>query len=47
MADASAHDKQMEDFMRAKMSMLGIENRKFQSIDNTSCRIDNAAGKQP
>ena len=47
MAEASAHHKQMENFMRAEILMLCIEKRKLQGIDNAADGVDDAAGKKP
>ena len=47
MAQASAHDKQMENLMRTEIFMLCIENRQFQCVDNAARRVDKPAGQQP
>lgn len=47
MADAAAHDKQMENFMGAEILMSGVEDGKLQRIDHTPRGIDEAAGQQP
>ena len=47
MAETSGHNKEMEDLMRAKELMSGIEERKLQCVDNTSDGIDHTSGNQP
>ena len=47
MADASAHDEEVEHFVGTEEFMLCIEERKFQGIDDTTNGIDDAAGQQP
>ena len=47
MTDASAHDKQVKDFVGAKIFVPGIKNRKFKGIDNTADGVNNAAGQKP
>ncbi len=43
-ADAACHAEQVKDFMGSKISMLCIEDRELQCIDNAARRIDDAAG---
>ena len=47
MAEAAAHDKQVENFMTAEIRMGRIEKRKLQSVNDAADRIDDAAGQQP
>lgn len=47
MADAARHDEQMEDFVRAEISVLRIENRKLQRIDDAAYGVEDAAGQKP
>lgn len=47
MAQASAHHKQVKDFMRAEMGMKRIKKWQFECIDHAADRIDDASGKQP
>ncbi len=47
MAEAAAHDKQVENFMTAEIWMGRIEKRKLQSVNDAADRIDDAAGQQP
>lgn len=47
MADASAHDEQMKNFVRAEIFMKGIENRKLERINYAANCIDDAACKKP
>ena len=47
MADASAHYKQMEYFMRTEILMPRVENRQFEGINHAAYGIDDAAGKKP
>ena len=42
---ASAHNKQMEDFMGTKVRMSGIKDRQLQSINDTTNGVDNASGQ--
>ncbi len=46
-ADASAHDKQMEDFMGAEVFMPGIKKREFQCINHAADGIYDASCQQP
>lgn len=45
MAEAAAHDKQVENFMTAEIRMGRIEKRKLQSVNDAADRIDDAAGQ--
>ena len=45
MTKASAHDKQMKNFMRAKIFMLCIEKGKLQCIDDAANGVD-AVGRE-
>ena len=47
MADAAAHDKQVEDFMGAKILMVGVKEGELQRIDHTAHGIDYAPCQQP
>ena len=47
MADASAHDEQVKNFVRAEIFMKGIENRKLERINYAAYCIDDAACKKP
>lgn len=47
MADTSAHNEQMKDFMRTEVLMSAVKNWQFQRIDNPACRIDDAARQEP
>ncbi len=47
MAEASAHDKQVEDLMGAEILVSGIEERKLQCIDDTADGVDDASGYEP
>ena len=47
MAEASAHDEEMEDLVGAEIFMLRVEDRQFQRVDHTADGIDDAAGKEP
>ena len=46
-ADASAHHEQMENLMRTEVLVDTVEYRKFQRIDDSANRVENAASKQP
>lgn len=46
-AGASAHYKQMKDFMGTKPAVLRIKYRKLQGIDHTACGIYDASCQQP
>ena len=43
-ADTSAHHKQMKDLMTSEVPMLGVEDWKFQCVNNSSDGIDDSAG---
>ena len=45
--DASAHDKQMKDFMGTEVLMPVIENRQLQRIDHTADGVDDTASQKP
>lgn len=47
MTKASAHDKQMKNFMRAKIFMLCIEKGKLQCIDDAANGVDDTADHKP
>ena len=47
MAEASAHDKQVEDLMGAEILVSGIEERKLQCIDDTADGVNDASGYEP
>ena len=47
MADASAHDEQMENLMGAEVLVAGIEEGEFQGVYDASHRVYDAAGQQP
>ena len=46
MADTAGHDEQMKNFMRTKISVMGIENRKFKSIDNSANCVNDSTGQK-
>ena len=46
-ADASAHDKQMEHFVGAEGFMLRVEDRKLQCIDHSADGINDTSCQQP
>lgn len=46
-ADASAHHKQMENFVGTEIFVLGIKDGQLQGVYNAACRIDDAACKEP
>ncbi len=45
--DASAHDKQMKDFMGAEVFVQLIEYRKLQRVDHTADCVEDASCEQP
>lgn len=47
MADTSAHDKEMKNFMRAKVFVPGVKNGQFQCVNHTADGVNNTAAKQP
>ena len=47
MAEASAHDEEMEDLVGAEIFMLRVEDRQVQRVDHTADGIDDAAGEKP
>lgn len=47
MAQASGHDKHVEDLMRSKELVSGIEDRKFQCVNNSADGVDDTACNQP
>ena len=47
MADASAHYKQMENFMRSEIFMFVVKNRKLQRINDTAYCIYQPSGQKP
>ena len=44
MADAPSHDKEVEDLVRPKGTVSGIEDGKLQGIDDSAYCVDDAAG---
>ena len=46
-AQASGHDKHVEDFMGSEELVSGIEDRKFQCVNNSADGVDDAACHQP
>ena len=42
MAEASAHDEEMEDLVGAEIFMLRVEDRQFQRVDHTADGVDDA-----
>ena len=46
-ADASAHNEEVEDLVASEVFMFVIENRYFQCINNTADCVDNTSCKQP
>ena len=47
MAEASSHDKQMEDLMGAEVLMSGVEQRQLQRVDDSACGVDDPSGQKP
>ena len=47
MADASGHNKQMEDFMGSEVSMLRIKEWKFQGVNNAAYGVNDATCQKP
>ncbi len=47
MADASAHDEEVEDLVGAKVFVLGIENRKLQRVNDSADGVDDATAQKP
>ena len=45
MAQASAHDKQMENLMGAEVLVAGIKERKLQGVDDASNCVNDTACK--
>lgn len=46
-ADAPAHHKEMEDFMRTEILVECVEYGKLQRIDDAADCVDDAARKEP
>lgn len=46
-AQASAHDEQVEDLVGAEILMLGVEERQLQGIDDSAHGVDDAARQKP
>ena len=46
-AEASTHDEQVENFMRAEVRMFGIELWHFYRVNNTAKGVDDTACKEP
>ena len=47
MAEAPAHDKEMENFVRAEIFVAGVKKRQFQRVDDSADGIDDAACQKP
>lgn len=47
MTDASAHYKQMENFVGAKVFMFGIKDRQLERIDDAAHGIDDTTCQKP
>ena len=47
MAEASAHDEEMEDLVRTEVLVAGIEDRKLQGVDDAAHGVDDATGQEP
>ena len=47
MAEASAHHKEMKDFMGAEVFVAGIKNGKLKCIDNTAHCVNNSPCQKP
>ena len=47
MAGTSAHDKQVENLVAAKILVLVVKDRELLCIDDSSDRVNNAARKKP
>ena len=47
MAGASQHDEDMKDLMRTEIFVPGVKNRELQAVNNTTDRINDAAGQKP
>ncbi len=43
-AEAPAHDEQVEDLVGTKMFMPGVEQRQLQGVDHTAQGVDDPAG---
>ena len=46
-AYASGHDKQVKDFMGAKVPVFCVKAGKFECVDYASCCIEDTTGKKP
>ena len=47
MAETSAHDKEMENFMGTEILVSRIENRQFQGVDDAAQGVNDASGQKP
>lgn len=47
MANTSAHNKEMKNFVGAEIFVKRVENGELQGIDYTADRVNNAACKKP
>ena len=47
MAEASAHDEEMEDLMGAEIFVFRVEDRQFQRVDHAADGVDDATGEKP
>ena len=47
MAQASAHDEQMKNFMGAEVLVSGIKKRKLQGVDHAAYRVDDTTSQKP
>ena len=47
MADASGHDKEMENLVRAEIAVAGVKKREPQCIDDAAYGVEESAGQQP
>ena len=47
MADASGHDKEMENLVRAEIAVAGVKKREPQRIDDAAYGVEEPAGQQP
>ncbi len=47
MAEAAAHDEQMEHLVRTEILVAGVEERQLHRVDDAARRVDQPAGQQP
>jgi len=47
MAEASAHDEEMEDLVGAEIFVFRVEDRQLQRVDHAADGVDDTAGQQP